>query len=242
MRILKALRGIAVAVCSPIARRPLVSLLAGGVLLLTALATAPWADAATIYVCVKKSNGAMRLVSKSTKCKHGETKLSWNTEGPAGKNGTNGVNGLGGKEGKQGNEGKAGANGAVAGFSAALEEPVLLPEVVLAKTLPAGHYLISAKADLFGLATTTGKIGLGCELYVEGGAALDEARALVPLLKLASPGKYGARTTLSTQAAVTLSSSATIVLYCISSEEEGTIEKIVAFEGRLDALQVNSLS
>ncbi len=222
---------------TPIARRTLAALLAGGAMLLAALAAAPRAEAAVIYVCVKKSDGAMRLVSKSSKCKHGEKKLSWTTEGPAGKNGSNGSNGL---EGKPGGEGKAGANGAVSGFSAVEEGTVAIDEYVLRKKLPAGHYLISANAQVFGRAKTEGKVLLGCELDVEG-SEVNAAETLVPLLET-GVGRYEMRTTLSTQAAVTLSSSATIGLYCYDLDASVTFEEIGAYRGMLDALQVDSVS
>jgi hypothetical protein len=75
-----------------------------GALLLSALSLAAQANASTIYACVKKKTGAARIVNQKLKCKKGESKLSWNTEGPAGKNGSNGANGSNGI----GSEGPAG--------------------------------------------------------------------------------------------------------------------------------------
>ncbi len=91
--------------------RGLVVLAAIAALLVAAFAAVPQADAATIYTCVKKKSGTLRLVSKSTKCKKGESKLSWNTTGPAGKNGLNGLNGLNGANGATGATGLTGPNG-----------------------------------------------------------------------------------------------------------------------------------
>jgi Collagen triple helix repeat (20 copies) len=51
---------------------------------------------------------------KKPKCKRGETKLSWNSQGVPGNSGAkgvNGVNGTNGKEGATGKEGKAGPTG-----------------------------------------------------------------------------------------------------------------------------------
>lgn len=93
---------------NPSIRRGLAALAAAGSLLLAALAVAPQADAATIYACVKKKSGNARIVSKQAKCKKGETKLSWNTVGPAGKDGLNGASG---KEGATGKEGPMGVKG-----------------------------------------------------------------------------------------------------------------------------------
>jgi hypothetical protein len=77
----------------------LAALVAG---VLIAAVAAPHADAATIYTCVKKKSGAMRVVSSKTKCKKNESKLSWNSAGPAGKNGLNGKDGANGKDGSPG--------------------------------------------------------------------------------------------------------------------------------------------
>jgi hypothetical protein len=95
----------------PITRRWIALLTAAGALLLAALAVAPQAEAATIYACVKKKSGSARIVSKKAKCKKGESKLSWNSEGPAGRNGVNGANGSNGKDGAQGKEGIPGPFG-----------------------------------------------------------------------------------------------------------------------------------
>src|ERR1700727_3106225 len=94
------------------ARTRLIGLLAiSAVLLLSALAIASDAGAATLYVCVKKGSGTARFVSARTKCRRNETKLAWNIVGPAGRNGTNGKNGANGKNGSNGKDGAAGKNG-----------------------------------------------------------------------------------------------------------------------------------
>ena len=82
-----------------------------GALLLATLAIAPQAGAATIYACVKSKAGTARIFTKKPKCKKGETKLSWNTTGPAGRNGVNGLIGALGKEGAAGKEGARGLGG-----------------------------------------------------------------------------------------------------------------------------------
>jgi hypothetical protein len=81
--------------------RALAVLAATGALLLAAFAAAPQADASTLYACVKKG-GSVKVYAKAPKCKKHETKISWNSVGPAGKNGTNGSNGTNGKEGPAG--------------------------------------------------------------------------------------------------------------------------------------------
>jgi hypothetical protein len=80
-------------------------------LLLAVLAIAPEAGAATIYACVKSKAGTARVFTKKPKCKKGETKLSWNTIGPSGRNGANGIGGGAGKEGPAGKEGAKGVGG-----------------------------------------------------------------------------------------------------------------------------------
>jgi hypothetical protein len=84
--------------------RRTIALLGGVCLLLTlAFASAPQAGAATLFACVKKQGGAMRLVSARTKCRKGtERKVSWNTTGPAGKNGPAGKDGANGINGSNG--------------------------------------------------------------------------------------------------------------------------------------------
>lgn len=106
-------------------RRAVIVLATIGALLLGAFAAAPQANAATIYACVKKKTGLGRYVSKKTKCKKGETKLSWNSQGIAGKNGTNGINGANGKEGSAGKEGPAGQPQKATAFNVSAEAPFL---------------------------------------------------------------------------------------------------------------------
>jgi hypothetical protein len=70
-----------------------------GALLIAALAMAPQSQASTVYACVKKKGGTTRIVSRTAKCKKGEKKLSWGTQGPAGKNGGRGATGSKGETG-----------------------------------------------------------------------------------------------------------------------------------------------
>ncbi|MHB8233863.1 MAG: hypothetical protein ACYDHT_04345 [Solirubrobacteraceae bacterium] len=87
--------------------RRTIALLAGVCLLLTlAFATAPQANADTLFACVKKEGGAMRLVGARTKCRRRiERKVSWNITGPAGKNGATGKSGVNGANGANGTNG-----------------------------------------------------------------------------------------------------------------------------------------
>jgi hypothetical protein len=81
------------------------------VALLATLAIAPSAHAATYYACVKKKGGSIRIVSRPTKCRRGEWKLSFNSDGPAGRSGLNGKNGKNGANGKNGINGTNGTTG-----------------------------------------------------------------------------------------------------------------------------------
>jgi len=87
--------------------------------LLVALAIPPSAGAATYYACVKKKGGAIRLVSRHTKCRRSERKISFNSEGVRGRNGLNGRNGKIGANGVNGTNGANGTNGTT-GFTATL--------------------------------------------------------------------------------------------------------------------------
>lgn len=141
---------------APIHRRQL-GLLAvmGASLLLVALGTASRASAATIYACEKKKGGTIRIVSAKAKCnKKTETKISWNTQGPAGPAGKNGANGT------NGGNGKDGTNGAVSGYSASKSESITItsatsssPQTILSKSLPAGSYIVGGKVELVMTAT-----------------------------------------------------------------------------------------
>jgi hypothetical protein len=81
------------------ARRVLALLTASGALFCVALTLASQADAATIYACAKRS-GAVRIVAKKVKCKKGEKRYTWDTEGARGTNGANGANGTNGVPGQ----------------------------------------------------------------------------------------------------------------------------------------------
>jgi hypothetical protein len=86
-----------------------------------------------VYACYKakgKTKGAVRLVTKKGKCKHGEKKISWNSVGPAGESGTNGESGSNGENGTAG-AGEKGATGALEGRMTALTNKVTSLESIL---------------------------------------------------------------------------------------------------------------
>ena len=49
-----------------------------------------FADNNTIYACITKSTGGIRIVSAPTQCKSNEGLISWNVTGPAGPMGPKG--------------------------------------------------------------------------------------------------------------------------------------------------------
>jgi hypothetical protein len=156
---------------------------AAAVSLLAAFAMASQADAATLYACVKKEGGSMRLVSQHAKCTKSERKVGWSTTGPAGKNGANGAAGAGGKNGSNGSNGSNGnngANGSALGLYAFKDGPVALASVATEQTVatlanvPPGKYLFNAKAEVEG---GTLNLQLHCRLTAQGD--FDESDALL---------------------------------------------------------------
>ncbi|HEY2558032.1 MAG TPA: hypothetical protein VGI08_13070 [Diaminobutyricibacter sp.] len=112
-----------------------------GTVLLAALITASRVGASTLYACVKK-DGSAHIYSKKPKCKKREVKLSWSTEGPAGKNGANGLGGVNGKEGLQGPIGPQGPGATTFSFDATASAT---PTRVIVGTVPGG----TVSADCF---------------------------------------------------------------------------------------------
>ncbi|HEX3434213.1 MAG TPA: hypothetical protein VHT25_09150 [Solirubrobacteraceae bacterium] len=111
----------------PSTRRAVILLATAGALLTAAFAVVPQADAATLYACVKKEGGAMRLVSARAKCRRGvERRVSWNTSGPAGRNGANGANGKNGTNGANGKDGSTGKEGIAGPFPGTLPQGITL--------------------------------------------------------------------------------------------------------------------
>jgi hypothetical protein len=84
-----------------------------GVVSVLATVTVTQSAAQTIYGCIKKSNGALRVVGDSSQCKKSEAPLSWNqggSQGPKGDKGDTGASGPRGPKGDSGSQGIAGAS------------------------------------------------------------------------------------------------------------------------------------
>ncbi len=166
-----------------ITSRGIALITAAAISLIAAFAMASQADASTLFACVKKEGGSMRLVSQRAKCTKSERKVSWSTTGPAGKNGAGGANGAAGGNGKNGSNGTNGingANGSTAGLYAFKDGPVALAAVATEQTVatlanvPAGKYLFNAKAEVEGGSLN---LQLHCRLTAQGD--FDESDALL---------------------------------------------------------------
>ncbi len=204
---------------------------------MAAFAPVPVAQAATLYACVTKSGTAHVYTKKPKKCKSKKEKLvSWNTVGPAGKNGTDGTNGASGTNGTNG------TNGAVAGyFASGLGKDTPLSEsdkTVLSKTLPAGRFLITAKAVVIALGTKAGLVGAQCRL-LEGAAEFDLSFFDLETAEFGAGSFYGA-VPLTLVGEVSLTAPASITLQCVDYDDRagGTVE---AREPELMAVEVSSI-
>ena len=220
---------------TPSLRRVLMTLMAAAALMIGVLAGASSANASTLYACVKK-NGSAHIYSKKPKCKKGESKLSWNSSGPAGKNGANGTNGA------NGSNGAAGTNGAVAGYVVAQTGFIDITKekkLILSKTLPAGNFLVSAKVETSAAGKSSGLEESRCELF--DGATLDESQWSGPLQEFIL-GTFIGGSTLPLQAAVTLPKPTAVQLFCEAQLNKATSGEQSAEDGVLSAVQTSSNS
>jgi hypothetical protein len=211
------------------ARPKIAALAAGSTLLLSGLALAPQAGAATLYACVKKRSGTARFVNARASCRRNERKISWNTRGVPGRNGTNGKNGSAGKNGTNGKDGATGANGKD-GVSAALvafsDSPFELPlskhAVATLSSVPPGNYIVTAKALLEDTNATEGVV---VHCYIAGDEAATE---------ISAKGGYGSVSLLGVLVTPLTSSS---TLEC---DDFGTSGIKVSF-ARITVIQVQTL-
>jgi hypothetical protein len=127
--------------------------------LVSASADAP---AAVVHACRNGDHG-VRLVDDVSECRTGETVVDWNITGPQGPAGTPGTPGTAGAAGAAGPQGATGAQGPV-GPSDGYYIQVPFVDVpsgpgsqVLALSLPAGNYMITARAHP----------GAGCRLRLD---------------------------------------------------------------------------
>jgi hypothetical protein len=172
----------------------------------------------TITVCVSHSNSTLY---KSKTCRRRDKKLKWSVRGPAGPTGQPGPRGL------------TGANGAGPSYWANESSPVVFTAtdpadaqpIVTLPGLPAGSYIVSAKAVAGGDGTSPGNIQVGCTLT--NGSAGDESNAQMALLSLS--GEYQAETPLTLQFALTTTSPSTVTLACYGSSSASNTNLVAEF-------------
>jgi hypothetical protein len=201
-------------------------------------AAASGAQAATIHACVKPKSGATRIVSAKSKCRHGEQKLSWNSEGPRGPAGANGTAGA---------PGAAGASGAGPLFSAASgAAAVTSSETPLAsKVLPPGHYMLWAKTDIVESSPKREVENVSCILASRPGTTGTGELSLLDLsgseleLGETEPGQFNAAVTIPMQGALTTAVTATVTMSC--SKENGGTTTVGSTFTQLQALGVTSV-
>jgi hypothetical protein len=179
----------------------------------------------TITLCVKKHGGA---VYKAKKCKKGDSKLSFNKQGPRGATGATGTTGA---------TGATGPAGPSASYSAT-ESPGSVPSdgtSAAALSLPAGHYTVSASAILSNTSTTT-PADVVCEV-TEGTTAITEGAASLEAETSASTGSAYVETVAST-GSVNLTAPGSLALSC----ESAIGATAGVYNGSLTATSVGSLN
>jgi len=221
-----------------IRRRMTATLAAVAALSLATLIVASPAGAATIYGCVKKRGGAVRIVAERSRCKRSEIKIAWNVEGPAGKNGTNGrtgKTGFNGKNGANGTNGTNGTNGASLGLNDVNKGPITLKAevgdqaVATLSNVPAGGYILFAKTQIENL--TGAGVHVTCKL--QAGGELDESAAF-----LAKSGQEANIETLPFTLGVSFGSTGTVTLTC---NDAGATDVVVGY-AEISAIQVQALT
>lgn len=209
----------------------------------TALSLGARAGAATVtyYACVNNSTGAPTIVTATTTCKSGHSKISWNEvgpTGPAGKNGTNGTNGTNGAQGIQGPPGLAVGYFAACGYDTTSEcgssdgilstsGPVLILQTKPVDAPTNSYYLIWASTNFAsGYTSTTYE-----ECFITSAANYPET-------SMTSIGGQG-YATLSNTDVFYLVPGDVIQLWCQGSPISGSEEEVDS--ASLSAIQMDSM-
>ncbi|MGO9760131.1 MAG: hypothetical protein ACLP1Q_02575 [Solirubrobacteraceae bacterium] len=230
--------------------RPTMFISATGAVVLLALAMAPAASAAaapapsasTIYTCVSKKSGAMRIVTANAKCKRGEHKLSWGSTGPAGPTGAAGAPGA---------PGAPGASGVGVDYSSFSFGPNTLAasetgDIVVIKAIPAGTYFVSGKAVVGGTeAKSAVFVAVICELVDSSTTPhLMEPKEAIDLgewvQQLSDSGtEWVGATTMEMQGQLTTTGPTVLALVCdpVEGAKEATFD---AFASQVSALQTTA--
>lgn len=210
------------------------------------LAAAPPAGAATIYACVNRHTGSVRVFTRKPICRKHEVRVSWNTQGyvgktgAPGKTGATGKTGPTGKTGAEGPKGATGPNGVANGYSASGKEPVEFTgkkEVtVVSKSVPAGNYIVSAKTVVSSSATAAIRAAAVCELLIGGpGTVADTAGWNTGLAQ--ESAEFVGEATLSLEAAVTVKAETVLSLVCTDLSPDTNTQTIGAASSQLVAVQ-----
>jgi hypothetical protein len=219
---------------------PVVGALAAS--LLGVLAAAPQASAATLYACVNRHTGSVRVFTRRPICRKHEVRVSWNTQGYVGKTGAPGKTGATGKTGptgKTGLTGPPGPNGAANGYSASAKETEFTGKkevTVVFKAVPAGNYIVSAKTVVSSSATASIRAAAVCELLVGGPGAVADTAGWDTGLAQESAAFVG-EGTLSLEATVTVKAETVLSLVCTDLSPDTNGQKIAAAFSQIVAVQ-----
>jgi hypothetical protein len=223
--------------------RPLRALIVVAALASATSAVSPVAaSAATIYACVKPKSGATRIVGAKARCKRGEQRLSWNTEGPRGPAGANGANGAAGAAGS------SGASGLGPLFSAVGEEQIVTPtgSTLVSKVLPPGNYMIWSRINLLASSKKQEVESVGCELGFRAGTTgvgeptlLDVGIGGLAVIET-EPGAAEGAAAVPLQAPLTTAVTVTVLVRC--AKDEGRTPEIRTIVSELQALAVTSIA
>jgi hypothetical protein len=225
---------------------PVVGVLAAS--LVGALAVAPQASAATLYACVNRHTHTARVFSHVPSCRRHEMRVSWSTQGPAGKNGAPGKTGATGKQGVQGKQGEPGKNGAAAvvdGYDSTQSGTLTITAgsgSALGTELPAGHYLVTAKLTTSATAKEVGGAEVECKLLLAtatGESRLDSSMWTAPLVSF-NGTEYLAASSVSLDAAVNLSAAGTVSVQCETIHVSGKEAVVSVSNGQLVAVQTTN--
>jgi hypothetical protein len=176
-----------------------------------------------VKACASKKTGALRL-SKNGRCKRSEKAVSWNKQGAPGTNGT---------------------NGAVAGYSALQSGNLDITAdtsyaQVLSKALPAGNFIVNAKAELSAINNSaTGSVEARCELV--DGVVTDQTE-WASLVNVPSGLFHFALGSVPLTFAVSSSSPSTVDLQCetvLDNPGSGTSQTITVENAKLTAVQTS---
>lgn len=147
--------------------------------------------------------------------------------GANGTNGAKGATGATGPTGLTGATGATGAAGAVAGLSATFTGNAVIPigastgnfVTVVSKVLPAGNYIVNAKAEVSASATGPNPpvdpgVEWECDLF-SGASVVDTSQATVPLSQVIFIGTFlQAGSTVGLAAPLTLTATTTVSVQC----------------------------